>query len=82
MLACHKSNFANTLKPKTITPGVLHSIITKGPPVKTRVRRLSPEQLNFVKKEIGALLDAGVLIPSSPFTSAIHIVPKKQPGQF
>ena len=45
VFAHHKSNFANTLKPKTITPGVLHSIITKGPPVKTRVCRLSLEQL-------------------------------------
>ena len=35
VLAGHKSNFANTLKPKTITPGVLHPIITKGPPVKS-----------------------------------------------
>ena len=83
MLARHNSNFANTLKPKTIIPGVLHPIITRGPPVKARVRRLSLEQLSFVKKEIGALLDAGVLIPSSsPFASAIHIIPKKQPGQF
>ena len=83
MLARHKSNFANTLQPKTITPGVLHPIITSGPPVKTRVRRLSPEQISFVKKEIGALLEVGILTPSSsPFASAIHIVPKKQPGQF
>ena len=83
VLARHNSKFANTLKPKTIIAGVLYPIITRGPPVKTRVRRLSPEQLSFVKKEIGALLDAGVLIPSSsPFASAIHIVPKKQPGQF
>ena len=83
VLARHENNFANTLQPKTITPDVLHTIITTGPPVKTRVRRLSPEQLCFVKREIGALLDAGVLTPSSsPFASAIHIVPKKQPGQF
>ena len=83
VLARHENNFANTLQPKTITPDVLHTIITTGPPVKTRVRRLSPEQLCFVKREIGTLLDAGVLTPSSsPFASAIHIVPKKQPGQF
>ena len=52
VLASHKSNFANTLQPKTITPGVLHPIITTGPPIKTHVHRLSPEQLSFVKKEI------------------------------
>ena len=45
VLARHKSNLENTLKPKTITPGVLHPIIIKGSPVKTRVHRLSVEQL-------------------------------------
>ena len=63
VLARHKSDFANTLQPKTITPGVLHPVITIGPPLKTRVRCLSPEQLSFVKKKSGALLDAGVLTP-------------------
>ena len=83
VLARHNSNFAHTFRPKTITAGVLHSIITTGPPVKTHVHRLFPEQFSFVKKEIGALLEAGILIPSSSsFAGAIHIVPKKQPGQF
>ena len=48
VLARHKRNFANTIQPKTITPGVLHPIITKGPPVKTRVRRLSRERLTAI----------------------------------
>ena len=59
VFARYKSNFANTLKPKTITPGVVHPIITRSPPVKTHVSRLSPEQLSFVKNMYSSELMSG-----------------------
>ena len=60
-----------------------HHIITSGPPVKSNLRRLSPEKLTFVKEEIAQLLQDGIITPSSsPYASPIHIVPKSQPGKF
>ena len=40
-----------------------HHIITSGPPVKSNLRRLSPEKLTFVKEEIAQLLQDGIITP-------------------
>lgn len=56
---------------------IFHKIITTGPPVKTKSRRLNPTQLSFLETHIQELLDAGLIErSSSPWASAIHLVSK------
>ena len=57
---------------------MLHYIMTTGPPVAERPRRLSPEKLKAAKAEFKALVAAGICRPSSsPWASPIHLVRKK-----
>lgn len=58
--------------------GITHCIMTKGPPVFSKARRLNPEKLKAAKAEIQNLLDLGLIRPSkSPWASPIHLVLKK-----
>ncbi|GFR04195.1 hypothetical protein TNCT_588411 [Trichonephila clavata] len=53
---------------------VTHFIFTKCPPVAIKARRLSPEQLEAVKKEISSLIAQGICKPScSPCDRAPYI---------
>ena len=75
--------FSSTIDTNKVKHNVEHHIVTHGPPVKSKVRRLSPEKLAFVKEEINQLLEDDILSPSSsPYASAIHIVPKSETGKF
>lgn len=57
--------------------GTTHSIITKGPPICSRVRRLPPQKLAAVKKQFQEMMDRGICRPSkSAWSSPIHLVPK------
>ena len=83
LISEYKEVFKSSINTTKIKHGVSHHIVTTGPPVKSRVRRLSPERLQFVKDEIDQLLADGILVPSSsPYASPIHIVPKSEPGKF
>lgn len=79
--------YPNLTNPSSIncTPkkhGVTHCILTKGPPVFSKARRLNPEKLKAAKAEIQTLLDLGLIRPSkSPWASPIHLVLKKS-GQY
>ena len=56
---------------------VTHHIVTQGPPVHTRSRRLAPERLQAAKQEFQHMIDLGVIRPSkSVWSSALHMVPK------
>ena len=61
--------------------GVEHIIPTSGPPVHARGRRLPPDKLAAAKKEFEAMEDMGIVRRSnSPWSSALHLVPKSNGG--
>lgn len=65
------------------TKQISHSIQTTGPPVFARARRLSPEKLAIAKSEFEHMLEMGIIRPSnSPWASPLHMVPKKNPGDW
>lgn len=62
----------------TIMNTTRHTIETQGPPVFSRPRRLNPSKLKVLKEEFQSLIQQGIIRPSrSPWSSPIHIVPKK-----
>ena len=62
---------------RPVKHNTLHFIETEGAPVRSRVRRLSPEMRDNLKRELDHLLDLDIIEPSnSPFGSAVHLVPK------
>ncbi|KRZ65366.1 Transposon Tf2-6 polyprotein [Trichinella papuae] len=64
-----------------IAHSVQHHILTHGPPVFSRPRRLPPDRLELARKEFDILLDLGIIRPSSSsWASPLHMVPKKQPN--
>ena len=65
---------------KPIVPGdsdVFHPILTSGPPVSERPRRLAPDKLKATKVEFDAWIEAGICRPSSPWASPLHMELKK-----
>ncbi|GFV11454.1 gag-pol polyprotein [Trichonephila clavipes] len=62
---------------KSASHGTVHHIITTGPPVTARPRRLHPKLYDAVKVEFEFLLAQGIIRPSkSPWNSPLHVVPK------
>lgn len=60
------------------TTTTYHHIVTKGPPVRNRVRRLSPIRLKAAKDEFECLMKKGICRPSSsPWAAALHMAKKK-----
>lgn len=78
--------FVDITKPNLVTTSqnstdVVHHIITTGPPVVDRVRRLAGDKLKAAKEDFNLLLELGVIRPSSSqWASPIHMVPKKTGG--
>ncbi|KRY64563.1 Transposon Tf2-6 polyprotein, partial [Trichinella pseudospiralis] len=66
---------------KPATHSIQHHILTHGPPVFARPRRLPPDRLELARKEFDILLDLSIIRPSSSsWASPLHMVPKKQPN--
>ncbi|KRX57493.1 Retrovirus-related Pol polyprotein from transposon [Trichinella sp. T9] len=66
---------------KSTTHSIQHHILTHGPPVFARPRRLPPDRLELARKEFDIQLDLGIIRPSSSsWASPLHMVPKKQPN--
>lgn len=63
----------------SIKHNTVHNIkTTKGPPVASNPRRLSPEKLKAAKKEFDAMIKLGIARPSkSCWSSPLHLVPKE-----
>ncbi|GFW65381.1 transposon Tf2-8 polyprotein [Trichonephila clavipes] len=62
---------------KSVSHGTVHHIITTGPPVTARPRRLHPKLYDAVKVEFEFLLAQGIIRPSkSPWSSPLRVVPK------
>ncbi|GFY32870.1 transposon Tf2-6 polyprotein [Trichonephila clavipes] len=62
---------------KSASHVTVHHIITTGPPVTARPRRLHPKLNDAVKVEFEFLLAQGIIRPSkSPWSSPLHVVPK------
>ena len=63
------------------THGVELHIETTGPPVFARPRRLAPDKLAAAKKEFELMEKLGIIRKSSsPWSSPLHIVPKRDGG--
>ena len=61
----------------------MHSIKTKGQPVHARTRRLPPDRLKIARQEFDHMLQLGIIRPSSSdWSSPLHMVPKKTPGDW
>ena len=57
---------------------VTHHIETTGPSVHAKVHRLAPERYRRAKAEFESLMRQGIVRPSSSnWSSALHVVPKK-----
>ena len=81
------SEFPTLLRVSTPDSPVLHNVQhhveTTGPPVSARPRRLAPERYKVAKGEFEHMLQLGIIRPSSSaWSSALHMVPKKNPGDW
>lgn len=78
------AEFSDITRPaakKTNKHSIEHHILTKGPPLTDRARRLTPEKLKFAKKEINNWVETGDCQPGSgQWASAMHMVEKKNGG--
>ena len=62
---------------------IVHHIETGGPPISARPRRLAPDRLKAAKREFEHMLQLGIIRPSSSaWSSPLHMVPKKTPGDW
>ena len=64
-------------KHKPVKHSVEHHIITGGYPCSSRPRQLSPEKLEFVKKEIDYLLESGIISRSESPIFGFTLVSKR-----
>lgn len=60
-----------------VDSSTFHHIITKGPPIRERARRLSPNRLKVAKQEFEYWMKKGICRPSkSPWAAPLHMAKK------
>ncbi|GFS02416.1 Pol polyprotein [Elysia marginata] len=70
-----------TFSSASVKDGVEHHVLTTGPPVHARARRLAPDKLAVAKREFLEMEKMGIIRKSnSPWASPLHIVPKPNGG--
>ena len=70
-------------KDHSVSHDVTHRILTTGQPVHAKPRRLPPERLKIARQEFEHMLQLGIIRPSSSsWSSPLHMVPKKTPGDW
>ena len=80
------AEFPDLARPSGVRREVRHNTVhhintTPGPPVSCRPRRLAPDRLAIAKTEFDAMLKDGTTRRSdSSWSSALHLVPKKDSG--
>jgi hypothetical protein len=80
------AEYPELTRPSGVRRDIKHSTVhhirtTPDPPVNSRPRRLDPERLALAKAEFSATLNNGTVRRSeSPWSSALHMVPKKDDG--
>ena len=68
---------------REVKHGVTHHIDITGPPVAARPQRLAPDRLSVAQQEFEHMLALGIIRPSSSsWSSPLHLVPKKSPGDW
>ena len=71
------------VSPQPVRHSITHHIHTTGPPVHARARRLPPELLRIAKQEFEHMMEQGIIQQShSQWSSPLHMVPKKTPGDW
>lgn len=69
-----------TDSPLSLEHNAVHHIETRGPPVFSRVRRLTLNLLRIAKRELDQMICLGIVHPSkSARTSALHMGPRRSP---
>ena len=65
---------------RNVKHNITHHIVTKGPPVYSKPRRLAPEKQKIAKSEFHKLLALEIIAPSlSCWAFPLHMVPTKTP---
>lgn len=78
VLSDYREILIPTLAHREILHDVTHHIVTRGPPVACKARRMHPEKLKAAKEEFRIMCEMGICRPSSSsWASALHCVPKK-----
>lgn len=68
---------------KVIKHNIVHHIETTGPPVSAHMRWLAPERLKIARAEFEHMMELGIVRPSSSsWSSPLHMVAKKTPGDW
>lgn len=71
----------STFKTTVRKHNVVHHIKTKGPPIFSKPRRLTPEKFKVAKDEFDEMIRLGICRPSqSSWSSPLHVAPKPKGG--
>jgi hypothetical protein len=78
LIESYPSVFRASTHLPAVTSATQHHIVTQGPPVFAKARRLTPDKLRIARAEFEHMLELGIIRPSqSPWSSPLHMVPKK-----
>ncbi|XP_072176155.1 uncharacterized protein [Diadema setosum] len=83
LLANYPCLTRTTFTDSSPTHSTTHHIVTKGPPVNCRPRRLAPDKFAIAKAEFVHMLELGIIRASeSCWSSPLHMIPKKTEGDW